>query len=151
MSKEFSLTKDGIKALEKELNDLIGQRGTIAERLAIARSYGDLSENSEYDSAKNDQQVLEKRIGEIQYILKNVEVIQEKKSDKVILGSSVDLESEGKAFSFKVVGKVEANPAEGRISNESPVGKSIFGAKVGDEVEVELPAGIKKYKIKKIS
>ena len=93
MSKEFSLTKDGIKALEKELNDLIGQRGTIAERLAIARSYGDLSENSEYDSAKNDQQVLEKRIGEIQYISKNVEVIQEKKSNKFILGNSVDLKS----------------------------------------------------------
>ncbi len=147
MVKEFRITKQGKKALEDERDELFAQRGEIAERLAIARSQGDLSENAEFDSAKNDQQVLEKRVTEIENILKNHEIIDEKKTDVVSLGSTVAVETNGKRFEYKVVGKVEANPSERRISDESPIGSALLNHRVGDEVSVELEAGTKSYKI----
>ncbi|MBP6880242.1 transcription elongation factor GreA [Candidatus Saccharibacteria bacterium] len=147
MVKEFRITKQGKKALEDERDELTSQRGEIAERLASARSQGDLTENAEFDSAKNDQQVLEKRVTEIENILKNHEIIEEKKSDVVSLGSKVGVQVNGKDFEYQVVGKVEANPSERRISDESPIGSSLLNHKVGDEVSVELEAGTKNYKI----
>lgn len=151
MTKEYQITKQGLADLKQELEDLISQRSVVAGRLATARSYGDLSENAEYDAAKTEQQNLEKRISDVTNIIKNSEIIQEKKSDSVGLGNTVEVSSDGKTLAYQIVGKVEADPSARKISDESPIGSRLIGKKVGDTIEVELPAGLKKYKIKKIN
>lgn len=135
IKKSISLTAEGKKELEKELNDLIKNRPVIAEKIATARAFGDLSENEEYSSARNEQKLSESRILEIQDILKNAKIIRAGKKDKVVLGAVVDLDMAGKKVSYTIVGPTEANPLEGKISNESPIGKAIFGHKVGEGVE----------------
>ena len=135
IKKSISLTAEGKKELEKELNDLIKNRPVIAEKIATARAFGDLSENEEYSSARNEQKLSESRILEIQDILKNAKIIRAGKKDKVVLGAVVDLDMAGKKVSYTIVGPTEANPLEGKISNESPIGKAIFGHKVGECVE----------------
>ncbi len=135
IKKSISLTAEGKKELEKELNDLIKNRPVIAEKIATARAFGDLSENEEYSSARNEQKLSESRILEIQDILKNAKIIRAGKKDKVVLGAVVDLDMAGKKVSYTIVGPTEANPLEGKISNESPIGKAIFGHKVGESVE----------------
>ena len=150
MNKKFHLTKEGKKELEDELTQLTSRRKEIAERLQIARDYGDLSENAEYHSARDEQSSLEVRIAEIENILKNSEIIKRKKSSNVGLGSTVVLKNGGPDKVFTVVGSVEANPLEGKISDESPIGQLLLGKSVGDSVEVENHNGKTLYTIKEI-
>jgi transcription elongation factor GreA len=146
--KPVSITAEGRKELEAELEKLIAQRPAIAERIATARSFGDLSENEEYSAARSEQKVVEGRILEIQGILKNAKLIRLGKKDKVAMGATVIVESNGKKQTFTLVGAVEANPLEGKISNESPVGAALMGHKVGDLVT--LSTG-KVYKITELA
>ena len=131
----MNLTAEGKKDLEKELDELIKNRPAIAERIATARAFGDLSENEEYSSARNEQKVAEGRILEIQDILKNAKIIRGGKKDKVALGATIVLDMGGRKVEYALVGPTEANPLEGKISNESPIGKVIFGHKAGEELE----------------
>ena len=148
MVKTVSITAEGKKDLEKELEELKSRRPEIAEKIATARSYGDLSENEDYTAARGEQKVVEGRIQEIEDILLHAKVIKAGKKSKVDMGSVVSLESDGKTSTYTLVGAVEANPLEGKISNESPVGVAIFGKKVGDKVT--LPNG-KIFKIATIN
>lgn len=135
IKKSVNLTAEGKKELEKELDELIKGRPAIAERIATARAFGDLSENEEYSSARNEQKVAEGRILEIQEILKNAKVIRGGKKDKVALGATVALDMGGRKVEYTLVGPTEANPLEGKISNESPIGKAIFGRKAGEDFD----------------
>lgn len=135
IKKSVSLTAEGKKELEEELDELIKNRPAVAERIATARAFGDLSENEEYSSARNEQKVAEGRILEIQDILKNAKVIRSGKKDKVSLGGTVVLDMGGRKVEYILVGPTEANPLEGKISNESPIGKAIFGRKAGESFE----------------
>jgi transcription elongation factor GreA len=153
MKKQFYLTKEGIEELKSEQTELVSQRGPIAERIKTAREFGDLSENAEYTSARQEQERVEGRIAEIENILQNVEVIQKPKGDsKVQLGSTVKLkDGNGKSKEFQVVGTVEADPLNGKISDESPIGQALLGQKEGDSVEIKTPAETSVYKIVDIS
>lgn len=133
--KEIHLTAEGKKDLEKELSDLIAKRPEIAEKIATARAFGDLSENEEYSSARNEQKLTENRILEIQDILKNAKVIKAGKKSTVTLGVEVKLDLGGRKVEYTVVGATEANPLSGKISNESPIGKVIMGHKVGESLD----------------
>ena len=149
------LTYSGLKKLEEELENLkVVKRKEIAQKIKEAREQGDLSENAEYDAAKDEQREIEGRIEEIEHILKHAEVVDEDELDlkKVNLGCTVvvhDMEFD-EDLTFRIVGSSEANSMQGKISNESPVGKALMGAKVGKTVKVETQAGIIKYKVKKI-
>ena len=153
--KKNLLTYAGLKKLEEELHDLkVVKRKEVAEKIKEAREQGDLSENAEYDAAKDEQRDIEARIEEIEKILKNAEVVVEDEVDldKISVGCKVkvhDFEFE-EDIELKIVGSTEANSLEGKISNESPVGKALIGAHTGDVVEVEMPAGIMKYKVLEI-
>lgn len=135
IKKSISLTAEGKKELEKELDELIKSRPAIAERIATARAFGDLSENEEYSSARNEQKVAEGRILEIQDILKNAKVIRGGKKSKIDLGVTVELDFGGRKVTYTLVGPTEANPLEGKISNESPIGKALVGRKAGEAFE----------------
>ena len=148
MKKTVSLTKDGKAELEKELEELIAQRHAIAERIATARAFGDLSENEEYSSARSEQKQVENRILEIEEILKSAKIIRSASHDKVAMGATVTVSLGGKKNTYSVVGAVEADPLNGRISDVSPIGRALMGKKVGDEFE--LPNG-NKGKIVEIS
>ncbi len=151
MRKEYRLTKEGVTELENELSELVGKRGEIAEKLKTAREHGDLRENAEYHNARDEQASLEARVGEIENILRNVEVVQNGKSNgKVGLGSAVVLKGDKGEQEYTIVGSVEANPLESKISDQSPIGQALIGKAVGDEVAIVLPAGQMKYKIKTI-
>ena len=147
MAKTVNITADGLKDLEKELEELKARRPELAEKIATARSYGDLSENEDYSAARGEQKVVEGRILEIEDILLHAKIIKSGKKEKVAMGSVVTLESDGKKNTYTLVGAVEANPLEGKISNESPIGVAIFGKKVGEEVK--LPNG-KTFKVTEI-
>lgn len=153
MKKSFLLTRDGVAELEKELADLTAQRGPVAESIKTAREFGDLAENAEYQSARQEQERLENRIAEIQHILLNVEVIKKPKGDsKVQIGSNIKLKNNaGKIKEFQVVGTVEADPLNGKISDESPIGRALLGKKVGEDVEINGHAESVTYKITSIS
>lgn len=133
--KEIHLTIEGKKELEKELETLIAKRPEIAEKIATARAFGDLSENEEYSSARSEQKMMENRILEIQEILKKAKVIRGGKKTSVALGANVKINLNGRELAYVVVGATEANPLQGKISNESPIGKVIMGHKVGDELD----------------
>lgn len=156
MAKTIKITDDGLKKLQQELETLKTEgRADIAEKIRIARGYGDLSENSEYDEAKNEQAKLEARIVEIEAMLKNVEIIEDIKgnSKTVVIGCKVkvlDVEY-GDEDEYRVVGSTEADSLQGKISDESPMGKALIGKKIGDEVTVEAPGGEFKVKILEIS
>lgn len=138
MKKAFYLTKDGVTELQQELDSLVSQRGAVADRIKTAREFGDLAENAEYQTARQEQEKLEARISEVEHILQNVKVIDKPKNDGVVrLGSTVTLKN-GSTKTFQVVGTVEADPLEGKISDESPLGKAVLGKKVGDEVEIKI-------------
>ncbi|MBO7664282.1 transcription elongation factor GreA [Candidatus Saccharibacteria bacterium] len=141
MKKTVSLTKQGKTDLETELKELIGRRPAIAERLQTARAFGDLSENQEYTDARSEQKTVENRIAEIEEILKNAKVIRNASHDKVAMGATVTVTLSGKKFTYSIVGPVEANPLEGKISDKSPIGQALLGKKVGDTYE--LPNGNK--------
>ena len=133
--KEVHLTAKGKKDLEKELADLIAKRPEIAEKIATARAFGDLSENEEYSSARAEQKMTENRILEIQDILKNAKIIKAGKRTTVSLGVDVKLDLGGRKVEYTIVGATEANPLSGKISNESPIGKVIMGHKVGESLD----------------
>ncbi len=148
--KKNLLTYEGLRKLENELEDLkTVKRKEVAEKIKEAREQGDLSENAEYDAAKDEQRDIEARIEEIEKILKNAEVVVEDEVDldKINVGCRVkvfDMEYD-EEMEFKLVGSTEANSLQGKISNESPVGHALIGAKIGDVVEVETQSGIIKY------
>ncbi|MDO5480213.1 MAG: transcription elongation factor GreA [Candidatus Saccharibacteria bacterium] len=135
MKKDVHITAEGKKDLEKELAELIAKRPEIAEKIATARAFGDLSENEEYSSARAEQKMVENRILEIQDILKNAKVIKAGKRSSVSLGVNVKLDLGGRKMEYTVVGATEADPTKGKISNESPIGKVIMGHKEGETLE----------------
>ncbi len=135
IKKSISLTAEGKKELEKELDELIKNRPAIAERIATARAFGDLSENEEYSSARNEQKIAEGRILEIQDILKNAKIIRGGSKNTVSLGATIVLDMGGRNVEYTLVGPTEANPLEGKISNESPIGKAAMGHKAGDSFD----------------
>lgn len=135
IKKSVNLTPEGKKELEKELEGLKKQRPEIAERIAVARDFGDLKENEEYSSARNEQKIAENRILEIEEILKNAKMIRSGKRTKVGLGATVKLDMGGKEVEYAVVGTIEADPLAGKISDESPIGKGLLGKKVGDSFD----------------
>ena len=157
-AKPTMLTSEGLKNLEAELEQLVNvKRKEIAEKIKVARSYGDLSENSEYDDAKNEQAIMEARITTIEAILKTAVIIDESNTstEHVHLTSVVTIEmlNTGKQATYKIVGSGsnEANPREGKISDESPIGRALMEKSVGDVVEVETPSGSIAVKILEIS
>lgn len=152
MKKQYRLTADGAEELRTELEELLSQRGAVAERIKTAREFGDLSENAEYSSARQDQEKSESRIAEIENILDNLEIIsQPKKKGVVELGNTVELKNSKIAKTFTIVGSVEANPTVGKISDESPIGTALLGKKLGDDVEIKTPAETITYEITSIS
>ena len=150
--KEYFLTKDGVDKLKEELDDLTGnQRQKIAVKLREAKEYGDLSENIQWDDAKDQQAFVEGRIAEIEHILKHAQIIESpRKKDAVDLGTTVHVELEEGKQVYMIVGSTEANPEEGKISNESPIGQALMGKRAGEEVEVSVPSGKMVFKILKI-
>lgn len=151
MKKTYQITEKGKGDLEVELTDLKSRRGEIAEKIAVARDFGDLRENAEYDAARKEQGLVETRIAEIEEILQNAEIIQSSDGSAVVLGSTVELQSSDKTVTYTVVGPVEADPLAGKISNESPIGKELMGKKVGDEVKIKTPKAEMIYIVKSIS
>lgn len=147
MKKTYQITEEGRKELEAELEELKGRRGAIADKIAEARDYGDLSENAEYDAAREEQGLVESRIAEIEDILLNAELIKTTKGSKVALGSKVELKTGKKTVIYNIVGPVEADPLEGKISNESPIGEALMGKKVGESVTITTPKGQIAYEI----
>ncbi len=153
--KQYFVTEEGLKALEEELDHLKSvRRKEVAEKIKVALSFGDLSENSEYDEAKNEQAIMEARIADLEVMLKSAVVIDESElsSEVVHIGSKISVlvtmpGGKKSERDFKIVGSNEADPRNGKISDESAVGKALIGAKVGKTVQVETPAGITKYKI----
>jgi transcription elongation factor GreA len=155
MAKEVILTKEGYEKLKKEIDHLSTEkRREVAERIRVAREFGDIAENSEYDDAKNEQALVEHRIALLEERLLSARVIEKKDiaKDVVSVGSHVKLRDMGanKTFEYRIVGSAEANPAEQKLSNESPVGKAIMGKKKGEVVEVSAPRGSLKFKILEI-
>jgi transcription elongation factor GreA len=156
MHKEVALTREGQAKLEEELHHLeTVRRREVGERIKEAKEFGDISENSEYDDAKNEQAWVESRIAEIGMILANATVIESpSRSTKVCLGCKVELQDidNGDVHVYQIVGSAEADPAHDRISNESPVGQAIMGKKKGEAVKVETPSGrVIEYAVKKIT
>jgi transcription elongation factor GreA len=151
MKKLFHLTQSGIDELKSELELLRVRRIATAEAIKVARELGDLSENAEYQSARQEQERNDSRIDEIEHILANVEVIKSTGSKQVVLGSTVTLEGGKKDMVLQVVGTIEADPLAQKISDESPIGKALLGKKEGDEVEIITPAETKTYTIKLIA
>lgn len=155
-NKQVKLTEDGLKQLEEELEYLKNKkRKEVSEKIKVALGFGDLSENSEYDEAKNEQAQVEARIVSVENMLKNAIVIDESERDmsKVELGATVtihDIEFD-EDITYKIVGSTEADPDEGRLSDESPLGKSLMGKAEGEMIDVDAPAGVIQYKILKIS
>lgn len=150
MKKAYQITPEGKKELERELESLKGRRGEIADKIAEARDYGDLSENAEYDAAREEQGVVETRIAEIEDIILNAELIKGGKKDEVGLGSTVELKTADKTMQYTVVGPVEADPLQGKISNESPIGEALMGKKVGEDVTITTPKGEITYQVTSI-
>jgi transcription elongation factor GreA len=150
--KEVILTQEGLKQLQEEVDHLSTvKRDEVAERIRSAREFGDISENSEYDDAKNEQAMLEHRISLLQEKLRRARVIKDSEieTDKVSVGTTVTLRDQerGEIRIYTVVGSAEADPAKAKLSNESPVGQAILGKRVGDTVTVPVPAGSLRYEI----
>lgn len=148
------MSRESYNKLVAELDDLkINKRKEVAERLKVARSYGDLSENAEYDEAKNEQAILEAEIAELQYTIDNAEIIDNASTDEVGMSSKITIKriDTGKIETFTIVGTNHANVREGKISDESPIGKSAMKKKVGDIFIVEAPAGELRFEILEIS
>lgn len=151
MKKLYQITEAGKQELEAELADLKSRRGDIADKIANARDFGDLSENAEYDSAREEQGLVESRIAEIEDILLNAELIKSNGKSKIGLGSKVELKTGAKTVTYHLVGPVEADPLEGKISNESPIGLALMDKKVGDVATITTPKGDISYEVISIS
>jgi transcription elongation factor GreA len=152
MDKPVLLTTEGLKKLERELEELrTVRRSEVAERIKYAKDFGDISENAEYEDAKNEQGMLEGRILLLENMIRNAVIIEEGADDGIVgVGSMVEVKDEFGKQGFTIVGPAEVDVANGRISMESPVGKALLGHKVGDDVEVQSPGGSRKVKIVKI-
>jgi len=152
-NKPTYLSRDGLEKLREELDEMVTvKRPEVANRIHDAKEHGDLSENAEYEDAKNEQAFVEGRIQTLEALIKNATIIDENHStDHVQIGSTVAVESPDGKEAFTIVGSAEAKPAEGRISNESPVGRALLGKKKGEKVVVKVPAGDFTYKIVGIS
>ena len=148
MDKKFILTRQGLASLKSEFDELTKVKRTqIIKRIQIAREFGDLSENSEYDAAKEEQSLLETRITQLEDVLKRAQIIEPvEKADFVVIGSTVTVEMNDEVHKFTIVGSMEADPAANKISNESPVGKALLGLQAGETIEVSV--GPVKSKIK---
>ncbi|WP_019132852.1 transcription elongation factor GreA [Peptoniphilus obesi] len=156
VEKDIFFTTEGLEKIESEIEYLkTVRRKEVAERIKVALGYGDLSENSEYDEAKNEQAQVEERIAKLEAMARNAKIIDEKQLNKeeVNVGSIVKIKdlSDGEVEEYSIVGSAEADPLEGKISNESPVGSKLIGLKVGDQVEIEIPDGFVKYEVLEIS
>jgi transcription elongation factor GreA len=152
IKKIYRLTQEGVDELKAELKEFISQRPHVANRIKHARELGDLSENAEYQTAREEQDRLEARISELEHILQYAEIIKKPKSDgQVRLGSKVTLKDGGKPLVYQVVGTMEADPSSGKISDESPIGRALMSKKVGDKVEIKTPAGAHTFKVIQIS
>ena len=152
MSQEILLTKEGYDRIVEELDNLVTvRRKEVAERIKEAISYGDISENSEYDSAKNEQAELEDRINKLENMIRKAKIIDESEisRDRVSVGLKVKVveKGSGEEAEYSIVGSTEADPFEGKISNESSLGAALLGKKAGDEVEIQVPDGTFVYKI----
>lgn len=152
MANQTYLSQEGIEILKKELHELkTKKRQEIAKRLQEAKDLGDLSENAEYFEAKEAQSLNENRIGELEDLLKNAVVIKTPSAEDIVgIGSTVEVKLGDNTDVFKIVGSAEAKPQDGKISNESPLGRAFLNKKIGEEVDVKTPGGIVKYKIMKI-
>jgi transcription elongation factor GreA len=160
MAKQVILTREGLEKLEIELEELKSvKRKEVAEKIKVALSFGDLSENSEYDEAKNDQAIVEARIADIEVMLKNVKVIDEDElsNEDIHVGSKIELRVTNPAtgnssvVNYKIVGSNEADPLTGNISDESLVGKAVLNHRIGDKIGIEVPAGTMEYEVLAIS
>lgn len=156
MAKQVLLTDEGLRKLEAELEELkTVKRKEIADKIEVARSFGDLSENSEYDEAKNDQAIVEARIAELEAMLRNVKVLDEDElsTEMIHVGSKVKLFDRefDEEVEYQIVGSTEADPSKGRISDECPVGKGLLGHRVGEAVEIEVPDGVVTFDVLEIS
>ena len=151
-TKKYILTEKGLKELKEEYDELVKvKRPAVVQRIQIAREFGDLAENSEYDAAKEEQSLLEARIEELEKVLHQAQLIEPKRTtDFVVIGSTVVVEVEGSTDEFTIVGTMEADPAKRMISNESPVGAALLGAKVMEVVDIITPIVSAKYKILEI-
>ena len=152
--KEILLTSEGFLELEEELDNLkTVERPIVIEQIKEARAQGDLSENADYDAARNKQAEVEARIKEIEYMLQNAKIIEKNDDHSVGLGSNVDIlyVEDGEEESYSIVGSTEADPLDNKISNESPIGRAIIGKKEGDVVEIESPNGNYQIKIVKVA
>ncbi len=149
MTQKRQVTPEGLKKLKDELDFLeTTKRKEVAERLERAISHGDLSENADYEEAKDEQSHLEQRIAELKDRIANAEVVRKRNTGKVQLGSTVTLESEGDTVEYTLVSPEEADPSEQKISAESPIGEALIGAKEGDDVTIDLPAGSQTFTVK---
>ena len=151
MKKEFQLTKDGVAELKAELKDLTAKRVLVIEAIKDARDQGDLSENAEYHSAKEDQERIDNRTDEINHILANAEVVTRAPKNSVSIGNKVTLKGGRKTVTYHIVDSVEADPAQSKISDQSPIGQALMGKKVSEKVVIELPAGKTTYEIQEIA
>ena len=147
MKKQYQITTEGKKELELELEQLKSRRGAVADKIAEARDFGDLSENAEYDAAREEQGLLETRIAEIEDILNNADIIKAASKSTIGLGSRVELKTGTKKVQYIIVGPVEADPLQGKVSNESPIGMALFGKKVDDKVTITTPKGDINYTV----
>lgn len=151
----YPMTQEGLEKIEKELDELkVVKRKEIVERIKIARSYGDLSENSEYEAAKDEQAFVEGQIAKLENVIRYAEIInpEDYEADEVSLGRKVTFQElpDGDEEEYSIVGKAEADPLEGKISNESPIAKALIGKHEGDEVDITTPGGTMKVKIVKV-
>ena len=136
------LTREGLKNLQEEYDQLVNvRRKEVAEKLQKARDLGDITENAAYDTARDEQAFVECRVAELDDLLKRVEMVGEEKASAVQVGSKVKVHLDGNEQEFQIVGAPEANPVDGKISHESPLGQALLGKKVGEEVEIDAPAG----------
>lgn len=149
MSEDVVLTKEGLEKLKEELSYLKNtKRKEVAQNIKEAKEYGDITENAEYDDAKTEQAFVEGRIAELEKMIKNVRVISKSAHcQKVVLGCTVSISSDGEAVRYTIVGSSESDPAEGKISDESPLGKALIGKAIGEVFDLELPQGNIQYRV----
>lgn len=151
INQAVQVTKAGLEALKKELEELKSvKRPQLVDRLAHARSEGDLKENSDYQNARSELEFMDGRIEELEHVIKNAVVMSSSGGDEVVVGTRVTVETNGSEHVFEIVGEWEADPMQKKISHTSPIGQALSGKRVGEEVEVEAPAGKIVYKIVKI-